>query len=369
MKRVLPFLLTLIFFLPLLSLPAGAVTGDDFRSFSGEDQIWELLPEGVDEDTIHSLLTPGDTQGFWEKVGQTLLSFVTQGWRDHLALFSGLVFLLLLSALFESISQSFRSKMESAFDLLFLLSIALFVYSHVKESVSLVQSSLETANSFMLSVLPITTVLLAMSGSLQASSIQGANLQLVISLVSSLVSRYLFPLLRTLFCFSLLEGVSESPLSALIKFFKKYIRILCILFFTLTSAFLMLQNALAVAGDSLSMRAIRFAAGNFIPVVGNLVGESAKTLSASFGVVKTECGVICLGVLLFVLLRPIVYLLLQKTFFSLAVAVGEALGERRCARFLSAITTIFDLMGALLISHSIYLVFYVTLFIQTKGNL
>jgi stage III sporulation protein AE len=166
----------------------------------------------------------------------------------------------------------------------------------------------------------------------------------------------------------MVDGTSDLGLGGLIAFIKKTVKVLCVLFFTLVSATLSLQSILATSADSLAMRSVRFAAGNFIPVVGSLVGENAKTLSASFQAIKSECGVLCLIVLFYIILRPILTLAVQKILLSFAGTVGEILGETKYKSLLSSLSSLFDLLMALMISEGCYLVFYITIFINHRGS-
>ncbi len=367
-KRILTLILIPCLFL-FLSPRVSAVTPDDFREFSGSDQIYDLLPEGLDREEMKDFVSEQDSSQSVAKILDTILELVSIGIRDSLTLFSGLCLLLLLSALFEAVKQNFSSGVESAFDFFFLLAVSLFCFSFLEKTVLVASDAVQNASSFMLSCLPITSLLLAMGGSVGAGAVQSAATGFVVSGVSTIASTFLLPTVRILFCFSFLEGMGENSLGRILSFFKKSVKVVCIFFFLLVTGTLSIQNSLASATDSLAMRSVRFAAANFIPVVGSLVGENTKVLSASLSVVKTECGILCLAALLFILLRPILTIVIQKTFFSMAAAMGEILGENRCKKFLTSISQVMDLILALLFAQGCYLIFAITLFINTKGNL
>ena len=217
-------------------------------------------------------------------------------------------------------------------------------------------------------MMAVATVLLTLSGSPTAAGTLAASLNFVLSTVSTLISVFLSPLFNALFAFSAVDGILDVGLSGLLAFFKKILKTSCILFFTIVTATLSLQNALAAAADSVAMRSVRFAAGTFIPVVGSLVGESTKTLAASFSAVKTECGVLCILILLYVLLRPILCIAVQKLFLGFGSTFAEILGEKNLQTYLKSLSGLFDLLLALLISEGCYLIFYVTLFLNARGG-
>lgn len=340
------------------------------EQFAGTEELWQSLPQDVDEDALRELLEGEDPSSFSKRIWKSLSSLFSIGFRSGIDLLGKICAVLLFAALFRTVKDSFGSGLlESAFDFLFPLSLALIAFSSLQDTLGLATATLKSIHSFFLTSLPITTVLLTLSGSPSAAGTLAASLNFVLTTVSTLISTFLSPLFNTLFAFSAVDGILEVGLSSLLAFFKKMLKTFCILFFTVVSATLSLQNALAAAADSVAMRSVRFAAGTFIPVVGSLVGESTKTLAASFSAVKTECGVLCIFVLCYVLLRPILCIGMQKLFLGFGSAFAEILGEKNMQTYLKSLSGLFDLLMALLISQGCYLIFYITLFINTRGGL
>ena len=142
-----------------------------------------------------------------------------------------------------------------------------------------------------------------------------------------------------------------------------------VLFFTVLSGMLAVQNLLGRTADSVQMRAVRFAAGNFIPIVGNAVGTGAAALAASWRAVRNECGVLCLIVVLFILLRPLCFLILQKLVLRLGADAAKMLSLEKESAFLEQISSLADLLLALCVAGGCYFLFYLALFLKTEGNL
>lgn len=367
MKRI-GILLVLAMLLPCFFFSANAAADDSLRRFAETDTLWEALPNEVDREELTSFLEEDSPSSTFSGIAKKLISAFTLGLKESLALFSSLLILLMLSALFDALAKHFSGGLEEAFDLLFLLAAALITYGFMEKTLSLVTLQMQSVNAFMMACIPVSATLLTLSGAARAGAVQTASLSFGISFVSFLLTHLIYPAARVLFAFAFLEGSRVQGMSGLIGFFQKNAKRLCVLFFTVISATLSIKSALASATDSVAMRSVRFAAGNFIPVVGSLVGENSKVLSASFQLVKTECGAVMLFVILTLLLQPILTVVVQKTFLSLASAIGEMLGEERCRRYFNAVSRVLDLFLALMISHGCYLIFTVTLFLKTKGG-
>ena len=133
------------------------------------------------------------------------------------------------------------------------------------------------------------------------------------------------------------------------------------------SAVLVLNNALASAADSVAMRSVRFAAGSFIPVVGNLVGEGARSIAAGLNLIRKECGVACILIIVYLMARPLIVLAFQKLVLSAASSVGDILGDKECAGFLRGVLSVWDLFIAVLAFQVCYFMFSIALFLEGGG--
>ncbi len=354
----------------LFSAPVFATETDDIRRFSGADELLEALPEGLSKEEISPFFEDDGEKSLWPFLFQKITTYFTLGFREGVKFFLKLCAMILFSSLFACIKKSFSiDSLEGVFDFIFILMMALTCYSALENSFSVVKVALSTMADFITASLSVMTLLLSMTGGVGVAAVSYANIRFVLAFFTEGVAKILFPVLKSLFGFALVASFSEIKLQSFFSFFKKAIKTICVFLFTIVSALLALQHALAGASDSLTMRSVRFAAGNFIPVVGSFVGESTKTLSASFSFVKTQCGVVCLLVLLCIALQPILYLWVQKTFLSLGKALGEMLGDIKNLGFLNHLASLFDLMMALMISQSCYFIFYITLFLRYKGSI
>lgn len=372
MKRT-GFIKFTLFFLLFLCLFSTSVFAseelDSLKEFSNEEELWNLMPESIDEKKIEDAIKEENGSGLLSFFAEEILDYFTLSLKSSLTFFGGICALLLLGALFRSAKDSFgASDLEPTFHFLLFLGMALILYSSFSKTCDSVFMTLSQIRNFFLASLPITTLLLALSGSVAQSSLLAASISQTLALFTTLTSNLLSPLLKMLFAFLVVEGISETGLKTLFHFFKKSIKTLLILFFTLVAGTLSLQNALATSADSLAQRTVRFAAGTFIPVIGGVVGQSMSTITAAFSVVKAECGVLCIVLLFLLIVRPILAICVQKIFLSLAGAVADLLGEAKCRNFLDSFRSLLDLLMALMISEGAYLIFYITLFLKSRGG-
>ncbi len=366
-KAICILLLVPLFF--FLATPARAAAQEELERFSDFDSLWEAMPEEIKKEEVSLMLDPAAQGESREMLLKKIWNGILLGLEDNLKLFLSLCVLILAGALLEGLNKTGSDPKGDAFQFLFLFAAAIPVFLALSESLSVADSALRTVSHFMLASLPVSTMLLALGGSVNAAAVQNSCVTFFLSALSTVTTTHLFPLIRTLFCFSLLEGMGDGALSGLVSFLKKTVKTLCVFFFSVATALISLRHLLATASDSVSMRSLRFAAGTFVPVVGSMVGEQSRTLSASLQLVKGQCGTLCLTVLVFLLLRPILFLWIRKFFLSLASALAQMLEIKSLMRFLKSVTHLMDLILSLLITQGCYLIFAIALFLQTKGSL
>ena len=347
--------------------PCRAAETDDIRDFVGEESILENAPEafrqsGIDPDS------EGGYASFWNGVRRFFLDALSLGFADGIKLLAKICGILLTGAVMRAMTDTAKGgRVHLVFQFICLVTLTFVTQNALEPTLDLVQNTMDGACGFLMASLPVSSLILAMGGETNRAVLQGVSLQHVIGIVSVITTQFLAPVLRFLMALTLAGSIAGKSLTPLTAFLAKFLKRSCLFLFTLLGAVLALKNALAAAADSVAMRGIRFAAGSFIPVVGNLVGEASRTLAAGIGLIRSECGVLCVMILLYLLARPVVLLFTQKIVFSAAGAMGEILGDSSSAGFLRGMSAVWDLFLAVCAFQGCYFIFSIVLFLK-GGN-
>ena len=103
------------------------------------------------------------------------------------------------------------------------------------------------------------------------------------------------------------------------------------------------------------------AAGSFIPIVGNAIGEASRTVAAGLGALKGTLGIICVIALAVCVLPVIIKMLITKLTLLTCAVFGDLLGLKREAAFIRSGGELINFTVALL--SSVSLVFVINLMI------
>ncbi|MBQ8400510.1 MAG: hypothetical protein IJX14_01135, partial [Clostridia bacterium] len=306
MKRpyfLLPvYILVLILF---LTLPIDADTyiyeGTDGNDL---DSVWGSFLEGLPDEIRDEIggLTPEDTESwqkylkisYWtDKLGEMFRSSLHQALTSLTAV---LGILLLIAGIRQWSEGSAGNMFQFCSDLCMALTI-----SHTAVPIfQLIRQFLEQLCHVMTGMLPVMTVVSYSAGEVTTASVNRIAMTLFITVLNEL-QRWLFlPLGQALFSLSILTAIcTQIQLGGFVGGVKKLIMTLLTFMLLIYSFVYGIQNTLAKSTDSLGLRAVKFAMGSFIPVVGSTVADAFSAVREGLGYVRVMTG---LGGILILLL-------------------------------------------------------------------
>lgn len=263
---------------------------------------------------------------------------------------AGLLGLLLLSAVLHAVGDlSEEAGSKAICDYVTLLAAAGVVYGILDGLFRAVGTALQALAAFMTGMLPVAGAVMTASGSPTAAAGSAAMFSLFLSVVGVLSSEVLFPFLKVSFalCFAgaMPGSVDLSPLFSLVK---NTAGVLLAFLYTTLGFLIGVQNAVSSATDSYLFRTVKFASGVFIPVVGGILGEAARTVAGGFGVIRATVGTAGVVVTLGLLVPPLLSVAAHRFLLSLCGAVARMLGCAREGQLLADLGGVVGLLFGLL---------------------
>lgn len=107
--------------------------------------------------------------------------------------------------------------------------------------------------------------------------------------------------------------------------------------FMVYSAYTSVAGITAASIDGVSVRMAKFAAKNYIPILGGYVADGFDTVLAGATIVKNCFGAVALFVLLVAVIRPVAAVLCVSLGLQAVSAVAEPIAEQRTIKLLSAV--------------------------------
>ena len=287
-----------------------------------------------------------------------------RSFSKYASLISFNISVLFFSALLKRIINNDKFLISENYIITLLHIVNIFgVFSSLLISSEKALSSL----SDLISVLvPSMCAILLSSGCSFSALASSTSLGVALSFINDVVIKFLAPLTSILMILMIFEKMidylSDTGLFALAKNIvmntMKFIT-------TMLISLISFQSLLGASKDSLSMRAVKFAAVNFIPVVGGAVSESMRTISAGMKLLRTSVGGSFILAILLSVLPLLVDIFLIKTIFSLISMLGALLSSGNERTLYSASVDILNILNGIIIFSILISVISIILFITT----
>ncbi len=361
MKRFVAFFAVLLLF---------CVTPRQVCAESERDYVQEFLSSlpTLAEEKIGDAVREGDVSQLVSV--EYLASLAFDGFFSGIDAGAGDFFILLaltlLFAAFSLLRENVNENIGKTAENVFLVVVALTVYRLFSDGVSMAYSFVADAKNFVNSLIPITTGLYLMGGNTATAVSSGAGAGAALVCIENLCSLALSPLICVTFSLSLIGSIGKNVNYGVICRQIKNAYMSLLGFFTMVlSASLSFGNAISSAADTVAARAVKYAIGNMIPIVGSTVNSSYGTLSASVSMIKNTVGVSAIIALAIITLPVIVRLLFVRISLNICTTAAEMLGCDRIGKLYTDFRSVYDLVLSSIVFVSLVFVIIFSVFLRS----
>lgn len=243
--------------------------------------------------------------------------------KNKFSAMSIIIVVSLLSAVSENIRSSFNAGTDTVFYVFFAVIIinGLSFYSKCVTEASYAMDSLLL---FINALYPSMLMSIAASGGVASATALHPVLMVCGGFVMMIIKSIILPVFSIGVALRLANAMSDDfqarRLSDMINSFVKWIiGIMMTIFVGVVSV----SGVTAQSFDAVSVRATKYAIGNFIPMVGGVISDSFDLVLNGSGIIKNSIGVAGLFNILFIALNPCLRLLAVSLAFNICAAVTE----------------------------------------------
>lgn len=338
MKKILTFTGILIFLLFLFNITVSAEEVYEFKLNDADktaegifEEFLNSIPEDIKKELPESdydtIFEEYDQEYFFEKISDSIQAAVGPTVKT-VALLLGIV---ILSAVFNVFANNISDdKLKGIFSFCSSLCVALSIFSSMKTVFDTVKTLLDSLSKTMLALIPAMEAVYIQGGNLTGAAVTSTGVNIMIGFTESLFSKIIEPCIYVAFILAVVGAVTKNPgIAFMVKSLRGLLTGGIIIIMTVMSFVLALQNSAAGAADTFTVKTLKFAIGNYIPLVGGTVAESFSLLSGSMGVIKQSCGTIGIAVMIVAFLPPFAIILMNRFAIGISGALAEVLGCER----------------------------------------
>ncbi len=275
--------------------------------------------------------------------------------------------LVIVASALCALRGTVRSKgLGVPFEFISGLCIMLTLYTNAVSLVDTVEVYLAQLSNVVNAMVPVTIAVGTAGGSVSASAVSGGAMLIGLSAVETLAKEGLYPILQLCFGLSVASGLGSVPgLGGISKTVRGAFTWVLGLTTALISAVMTFQTSIAARADSLSMRALRFAASKSVPVVGSLASDAVSAVAESLALVKATVGwggVIIIAVLTLPVVTNVLFTRMSVVVSGVA---ADVLGLEREKRILEEIAGLLGSLAAICVIAALMFVYALAVFAKS----
>ncbi len=358
-NKYLHITLILLCLLPLFCTNTCAAENGDGYSQSlldASDVAKEKTDELMEE---FSLIVPDGMKGVVDDPSSgvgfaSLLSEVLSVIKGEMPAFALFLFLLIGCALIIALMSQLGDGVSTAARCGVSVTVGCVIIFRIFPLLVSSADAVREISGFFSALLPILVGGAALGGGEIAAN-SGVGMSLTLSFVGG-ASSLAFPLIGATMILAIISMLSSDVLATPLDTVRKHLVRAFGIMSAVVGGLFSLQTAVASARDGATLRALKYAVGNSIPVVGGAVTGTLSTLVGGLGYVMGVIGGGGVAVILLMSLSPILKLFLYRFAFFIVGAFLDLFPPSDGSRLITAISGGLDaLIAVLSLSVAIYL--------------
>ena len=297
MKKILIFLITFLSLVSVITTDAYAENEYELNGLKDEvsDGIFSAMEDEVAEALFEIGITDLDFSGVYNLSFSEILSYFTPEIKSKavnvLKSLTGTFSVMLLYMLFSTLL--YGDEREKTFELLMTALIAVIVMPMLRNTIAPAVSVMKITNSFIVSYIPVLTLILSFSGSGASAVLFNTSVVGICELMSFIINGVLVDFIGLFICVVTAFSMNDSMrASRIISAVNRLFTVIMTSAGALFSGILTVKNVMAASVDSLSVRGIRFVLSSFIPVIGSSISEAYSSVLGSINLIKGSAVVI-----------------------------------------------------------------------------
>lgn len=286
--------------------------GVNCRAIEPDEEYYSaLIDSAIDSDTGEKLnkigindFTPDEIFNIsFSRIGEYFHESIVDKSSEVTSSFSKILIVLIILITVKSFLCSDDGKNIKIIGTITIVVLSVDICSNVLE---VLLSTMKTSGSFMLSFIPIYTVILSIGGSVTSgityNSVAFGFAQLISIFINNFATDLTGVFLSISVAFSLNSTINFNRfISGVNKFVSTFIGLLSSGF----AAILSVRGVLSVAIDSATSKSIKFLIGSLIPIVGSSISDAYSTVLGSINVIKGSVAVAGIIIMLVITVPPI----------------------------------------------------------------
>lgn len=362
----------------LLFTPTLVSALDNEQSFDSLETFEEYADEiysALDSETKEILSSFGvdeiDLDGVFElsfsKVLNSFLDIFKSSVRDMLPIFMKMTAMLILMSVSSGLRKG-QSRENDNVSFIFSLTVTVMSASFLSNTLKSAVSAFNLTGKLLLTLAPIITALLSVSGNVTASMLYNSVTVAIAQIISAIASEFLVPFIGIYFSFvislDLSDGVKgDRPINWINKLLTGAVTAMSTAFTLILS----IKNVLAKEIDSVLYKSGKYVISGFVPIVGSNISAILSSVVGALEMLKSTVAVFALICVAAVNLPVIVRLFVCYILLNALALIADFFSVQSCASVIRGFAGGVKLMNAVVFFELVLVIISLGLTAAIKG--
>ncbi len=295
------------------------------------------LLDGKSLTTLISDLISGNISNSFDELTKNLKSGISGAIFEFTPYIASILAIILFIAIIEALkSDSFDKSVCSVCVFICNLLIIGIVCGIFLKSYSKIKGVVESLTKQIEIVFPVVMTLMTASGGSASISVFKPSVALLCNVISVVFGKFLMPITVFLLAFCAINSFStviktDKAVEFLKSVFKWIVGVSSVFF----CFFVTTQGIAASVYDNVSIKALKYAVGNSIPLINSLLSSGFDVIVASCVLVKNALGTLSLIAIICTVAVPIFKLVILSLLLRLLAAVLQSMANDSTIKFIS----------------------------------
>lgn len=376
MKKMLVIILIYFIFCPKVMANENQIEDTIYKESEianiadSNSQITEIIPDFSFENFIYNIEN-GNVLFEPKSIISSFLNLFANEVYININVMLIIIVLSIVWGIITNIRSSYNSKAVS--DTAFFAFYSVFlgmIINGLNQCMSLAKTVVSDQVVFMKAAVPVYSALIMSTGNVSSAVGMEPIFLYFIQLISSLMEKFVLPLVFWITILNMVNCITEKfSIKKLIEFVKQVIKWGLGILMTLFVGILGMSGFTASSVDGLGIKTLKFAVGNFVPIVGGLLSDSVNTVIASTAVLKNAMGTVGVIVVILMCAMPLIEMLALMLIYKLTAGIIEPLSDKRVTKMISEAGSAVTFIFLILLTVTIMFILGITIVIGVNSKL
>jgi len=217
----------------------------------------------------------------------------------------------------------------------------------------------------MRTILILAIAALTASGAPITAAMVHPTILVTIEILVTIIQNVLIPVLMLSAALNVVNNISDRfGARKLAELLNKFVKWSLGGLLTIFVAIVAIQSIATSGADGITIKVARYAATNFIPVVGGILAETVETVMACSVLMKNAVGIVGMIIIVVVAAYPLIRIMAQIIIFRITAAVIQPIADKRIVACIGGLADAIGVMFAIVAAVAVMFLILITILLN-----